>query len=650
MRQGLLGAPRASPGVIMRPGALRGPAGSSDDSPSAPSTTTSGGPEAGPETAPPSRRASDTGVPEGKKSARGRPSSVVVKGAGAAYGLEGAGREDGYATVLAVSEEPLHGHPHAPAAGGGPWDPALGPFSGGPRLGLAPGALRRGRPPLRKRLAGRLGRLLAPLVSIRALFVLSAVAGAIAFSWGIAYYFGERSVEELSGAHVRALERESVAATEHFLAEAAAAARRVAAELAAGRATRDRWRPLLELLSSAALAAPQVPAPSLRTPALLLTGGCAAAGAPRGPRPAVRGRPLARGGGGSVSGDLWAPLDLGGPGGPSLTYLAAARGGTPLSHLLGGSGGGGAGPAEATPGPGAAGTPEGFFQAAAGEAGGGAGAVAAAAAVRVPLAAVAARLAAAVSVPGSLLAPRPPPAGRRLLTAHGRSGEGLVRELCWGEGAAAAPDEVRVVHSAGRAYWAHSAPVRAPAPGLEWRLWAAVPKDGVAAGMGRAATLNTAFAAAWLVLCVAAAAGLGWRITRPIEKLRASMSILLETMTRVSAELRLHVRAPGPEGSVRKASLPGRRGSAAPSTRSVVAPTTAPGSPAASPPRPATPEAGAEEKNAGGRGRAGRGLRELSDFESIMATRLSFFAHSSLSFHNRSSFFPFRSSGPGVYM
>eukprot|EP00741_Cyanophora_paradoxa_P011128 tig00020553_g10749.t1 len=94
-----------------------------------------------------------------------------------------------------------------------------------------------------------------------------------------------------------------------------------------------------------------------------------------------------------------------------------------------------------------------------------------------------------------------------------------------------------VIEYGGRQYFAGRAPLHLD-PNLDLVLYIA-----------HAIAIELGVSAAWLVVCIAVAVLVSWGITRPIDKIRGSMQILLETMTSVYADMRTHVDSRAPPAS-----------------------------------------------------------------------------------------------------
>eukprot|EP00741_Cyanophora_paradoxa_P011126 tig00020553_g10747.t1 len=111
-------------------------------------------------------------------------------------------------------------------------------------------------------------------------------------------------------------------------------------------------------------------------------------------------------------------------------------------------------------------------------------------------------------------------------------------------GPAAGPQRL-TLRSGGRDYFAGRAPLHVE-PNLDLVLYIAVPRDVVMSELQHAIAIELGVNGVWLVICIVVAVLVSWGITRPIDKIRGSMQILLETMTSVYAELRMHVNSNAP--------------------------------------------------------------------------------------------------------
>eukprot|EP00741_Cyanophora_paradoxa_P022787 tig00021517_g22008.t1 len=110
-----------------------------------------------------------------------------------------------------------------------------------------------------------------------------------------------------------------------------------------------------------------------------------------------------------------------------------------------------------------------------------------------------------------------------------------------------------LIRCAGRDYFGMRAPLHVD-PNLDLVLYIAVPRDVVMSELQGAVTIELIVNGVWLAVCICVAVLISWGITRPIGKIRGSMQILLETMTAVYAEMRMHVNSaapplPGPPAS-----------------------------------------------------------------------------------------------------
>eukprot|EP00741_Cyanophora_paradoxa_P004396 tig00000802_g4267.t1 len=141
------------------------------------------------------------------------------------------------------------------------------------------------------------------------------------------------------------------------------------------------------------------------------------------------------------------------------------------------------------------------------------------------------------------------PAGKAVLASESPSP--LIRALVSEAMARPAPgrSSFLTLSAEGRVYYFSRASVSFE-PNLSWNIVLAVREEAVLAQISSSITVISCANAAWLVVSVAAAVFAGLRVTRPLAELHSSLSVVLETLTGMTRELRAHLVESSRRGSL----------------------------------------------------------------------------------------------------